>query len=167
MSTEWRLVARMRGGFVGGASGAVSIAAHAAAGGAVPGQSAAVLLLLASVAVGAVAAGTRLPVIAVLAAGQVVGHLALALEFGHMHVPSPAMVAAHIAAVGVAAFLITGAERGCRIALAALHRLVPRGYNAPPVRSRITPCVAHRPHTRRVLLPAAGLGTRGPPVVAA
>ena len=90
MSTEWRLVARMRGGFVGGASGAVSIAAHAAAGGAVPGQSAAVLLLLASVAVGAVAAGTRLPVIAVLAAGQVVGHLALALEFGHMHVPSPA-----------------------------------------------------------------------------
>lgn len=167
MSTERRLVAHLRGGFVGGTSGAVSIAAHAAGGGATPGQSSAVLLLLAAVAIGAVAAGTRLPVIAVLAAGQILGHIALAPEFEHMHAPSPAMVAAHLAAVGVAALLITGAERGCSIALAALHRLVPRAYNAPPVRSHVTPCVAHRPRSRRVLLPAAGLGTRGPPVVVA
>lgn len=157
----------MRGGFVGGTSGAVSIAAHAAAGGATPGQSSVVLLLMAAVAVGAVAVGTRLPVIVVLTVGQIIGHLVLALESGHMHVPSLTMVAAHIAAVGVAAVLILGAERGCDIALAALHRLVPRGYSAPPVRSRVTPWVVHRPHTRRVLLPAAGLGTRGPPAVVA
>ena len=166
MSTERRLVAHLRGGFVGGTSGAVSIAAHAAAGGAAPGQSSAVLLLLAAVAVGALAMGSRLPVIAVLAVGQVLGHVVLALGSEHMHMPSHAMVAAHVAAVGAGAFLITAAERGCRIALAAVHRLVPRRYNAPPVRSRVVPCVAHRPHARRVLLPAAGLGTRGPPVVA-
>ncbi|MFD6894236.1 hypothetical protein ACFWB0_06770 [Rhodococcus sp. NPDC060086] len=167
MSTERTLVAHTRGCFVGGTSGAVSIAAHAAGGGATPGQGSVALLLAAAVAVGATAAGTRLSAIAVLTVGQILGHIALVLESGHIHVPSLAMVAAHIAAVGVAAVLIIGAERGCSIALAALHRLVPRGYTAPPVRSRVTPWVEHRPRTRRVLLPAAGLGTRGPPALAA
>jgi hypothetical protein len=167
MSADRTLVAHVRAGFVGGSSAAVSIAAHAVAGGAAPGQSSVALLLAVASVVGVTAAGTRLPVIAVLTVGQILGHLALALESGHMHVPSPTMVAAHIAAVGVSAVLIIGAERGCSIALAALHRLVPRGYTVPPVRSRVTPWVAHRPRTRRVLLPAAGLGTRGPPAVVA
>ncbi|EME64437.1 hypothetical protein G352_12679 [Rhodococcus ruber BKS 20-38] len=164
MSAEEDVVARVRGAFVGGMSGAVSVAAHALAGGSVPGQVPAVLLLAAAVTVGLLAAGTRVPIVGVLAAGQVIGHGALSLDAGHLHVPGPGMLAAHAGAILVAALLVRGAEYGCRVGLAALVRAVPVSFAPAPVAVPTWTPVAHRPRLRRGLLVAAGLGTRGPPV---
>jgi len=164
MSAEKDFAARVRGAFVGGMSGAVSIAAHALAGGAAPGQASAVLLLAAAAAVGLLAAGTRLPIVGVLAAGQVVGHGVLSLDAGHVHVPGAGMLAAHTAAIVVAALLVRGAEHGCRVGLTAVRRAsVPPFAPAPVAVPGWTP-VAHHPRVRRGLLVAAGLGTRGPPL---
>lgn len=150
---------------MGGTSGAVSVAAHALGGGALPAQGPAVLLVAAAIAAGVLAAATRLPVVATLVAGQLLGHATLTLDAGHTHLPGAAMLAAHAAAVAVAAVLIRGAEHGCRVALGALRRLTPRPFVAAEIPAPVVRPVSYRPRTRRVLLPAAGLATRGPPAV--
>lgn len=156
------LVARVRGGLTGATSGAVSIAAHALGGGGTPSQSAVVLLLATTLAVGVVAAGTRIPVAAVLIAGQVLGHLVLALDAGHTHVPGPAMFAGHAAATAVAALLVAAAERGCRVVLAAVRRVSPAPFT--PVAAPAAVLVPPRPPVLHDLLRSTGIVPRGPPV---
>ncbi|MDX5311278.1 MAG: hypothetical protein LPK23_07925, partial [Rhodococcus sp. (in: high G+C Gram-positive bacteria)] len=102
--------------------------------------------------------------VGVLAAGQVVGHGALSLDAGHVHVPGPGMLAAHAGAIVVAALLVRCAEHGCRVGLAALARAVPMSFAPAPVAVPAWTPVVHRPRLRRGLLVAAGLCTRGPPV---
>ncbi|SQI33548.1 hypothetical membrane protein [Rhodococcus coprophilus] len=164
-----RLLARLRGGFAGGTSAAVSIAAHAIAGGGYPGENAITFLLAVVVVVGIAAGGTRLPVVVLLAGGQVLGHLALSLGDGvagsHLHVPEPSMLAAHALAIGIAAALVHGAERGCALALSALGRLVPRGWRSTQVRPAATMPVTYRPPVLRPQLATAGPTPRGPPLV--
>lgn len=165
MWTRRDLRAHLRGGVVGGTSGAVSIAAHAAGGGAAPGQSVVTVLLAAVVAIGALAAATRIPVGVILVIGQIAGHFVLSLDSGHLHVPGVAMLAAHASAVVVASWLIRAADRGYGLVCAAVDRLLPVFYRPAPVRVAPTRPVTRVPRVRRTLLPSAGLGTRGPPVV--
>ncbi|WP_420750977.1 hypothetical protein [Rhodococcus sp. O3] len=162
MSTAEVLVARLRGGLTGAVSGAVSIAAHALGGGGTPSQSAVALLIATTLAVGVVAAGTRLPVAAVLVAGQVLGHLVLSLDTGHLHVPGPAMIAGHAVAIAVAALLVAAAERGCRFVLASLRRVAPTQFT--PLRVPGAVLVAPRPPVLRGLRRSVGIVPRGPPV---
>ncbi|MCW4352544.1 hypothetical protein ONR57_04410 [Hoyosella sp. YIM 151337] len=166
-----RIAPQLRGLTVGGFTAAVSVAAHTAAGGALPPLSVFFLLALTCAAVGAVAAvprlGSRAGVGAVLAAGQLAGHGVLALGCAHTAAAahhSAGMLAAHIVAIGVAAALIHAAEHGftalgatitgiVRLLIAPLPvRLI------PPAMPRSTP-IGVGPG---VLCVARG-GTRGPP----
>jgi hypothetical protein len=162
MSTAEVLVARLRGGLAGATSGAVSIAAHALGGGGTPSQGAVALLIATTLGVGVTAAGTRLPVAAVLVAGQVLGHLMFSLDTGHAHVPGLAMLAGHAAATAVAALLLAAAERGCRVALAALRHVTPKLFT--PLRVFTAVPAAPRPPVLQGLLRSAGIVPRGPPV---
>ncbi|MFC9786658.1 hypothetical protein [Rhodococcus sp. NPDC127528] len=174
MSTRQTATARMRGGFVGSLSAAVSVAAHAMGGGSAPTESSVVLLVLGCAAVGAVVASARatrtVPVLAgALTLGQVVGHTALALGAVHHHGPqlSPGMVVMHALAVVVAAGLIRAGERGLALAVSALHRILPVLFAAFPVTTPVVVGVpAYRPRLARWLLVGARVGTRGPPLSA-
>ncbi len=163
--TDRILLARLRGGFVGATSGAVGIAAHALGGGGLPGQGTAVLLVAAAVVAGTIAASTRIPVVVILAAGQVLGHGTFTLGSGHAHAPSPAMIAAHVAAVGVAALLVSGAERGCRLAVSAVGRLVRNVLTVPAWQVPATVPVPERPDRLRAVVALVGRSVRGPPAV--
>ncbi|MEU2253636.1 hypothetical protein [Nocardia xishanensis] len=164
---------RLRGAFVGSASGAVSIAAHALGGGVIsPEQSSVALLIGACAAVGVLVGSLRtraglLQLMGLLAIGQGIGHTALALAPGHHHgahatVP---MLLAHLAAIPVGALLIRGAEAAVGRAASSVRRamrvlgalLVP----APPTVVLVTARDAAIP---RKLLLGSGIGTRGPPV---
>ncbi|MGW5150794.1 hypothetical protein [Rhodococcus koreensis] len=175
MNSRLDVVARVRGSAVGSVSGAVSIAAHGIAGGGMPPSDGAVVLLLAAcAAVGASVAAIRVAsrewlfVLSVLAAGQLIGHTTLALAADHAHglgLSTP-MIAAHLAAIAVAAVLVRSAERACLRALAALTRIVlavlaplqvdTGTWSATPV---------YRAKLSLWLLVAAGAGTRGPPAL--
>ncbi|WP_068154769.1 hypothetical protein [Rhodococcus phenolicus] len=170
-------LAQVRGGFVGAVSGAVSIAAHGMAGGGSPPGTGVVLLIAACVAIGAIvasvpaAAHRRRALVAALAAGQFVGHLTLTLVSeqisGHTHplAPSAPMLVAHVAAVGVSAVLVRGAERGCRAAIAAVTRIVLAVLSLPPAEAPLwisTP--VHRATLSPWLLAGATAGVRGPPL---
>lgn len=62
--------------------------------------------------------------VGVLAASQLLGHLALSIGTAHgLAAPSPTMIAAHCAALGVGLLLVDLGDRAVRHALAALHRL--------------------------------------------
>lgn len=173
MTSRLADVAQLRGAFVGGTSGAVSLAAHALGGGGMaPSQSAVVLLILACASVGAVVSSVdirRSPAIALvlmLAAGQAIGHTTLAIASDHQHglVPSLPMLAAHIAAVGVCAAAIRGAERGYVVAASTVATLVavllrPWAPQPPSVTAR----TRYRAKVVLRQLLTSGLGTRGPP----
>ncbi|WP_407441292.1 hypothetical protein [Rhodococcus sp. (in: high G+C Gram-positive bacteria)] len=165
MAADPQLLARMRGGFVGGTCGVVATVAHAVAEGAYPGTTALTVLLSVAVIAGAVAAGTRLAVVPLLLAGQVLGHIALSLGSGHFHLPGPGMLAAHLAAVLVASALIRGAERGSALALNAVRRIAAiHGLSSSlPVPAALP--VGYRPAMRRMQVFATGVSTRGPPLV--
>lgn len=156
------LVARMRGGFAGATSGAVSIAAHGLGGGGTPSQSTVALLIATTLALGVSAAGTRLPVGVILGTGQVLGHVVLTFDDGHTHVPGPAMILAHGVATVVAALLVVAAERGCRRALTALCRIA----STPPPRLVVPTVVPIPPRipVLRSIFRAAGIAPRAPPV---
>lgn len=167
-------VAQLRGAFVGGSSGALAIAAHAVGGGGTaPSQSAVALLILACACLGAVVASIdlrRSPAVALasmLAAGQALGHTALALAADHQHslTLSFPMLAAHVAAAGVCAIAIRGAERGYLLAastIAAVVAVLLRPWAPAPATARAR--TRYRADVvLRHLLPS-GLGTRGPPV---
>lgn len=162
----------MRGAFAGSISAAVSVAAHAAGGGMAPTESSVVLLVLGCAAVGAVSATTPADrhatwfLAASLALGQVIGHTALAVGAVNHHGSqlSPAMVAAHAVAVGVATVLILAGERGCTLAVSALSRVLPLLRPPLPVVTCAAVCVPTSPPTlARWLLVGSSIGTRGPP----
>ncbi|WP_067822541.1 hypothetical protein [Nocardia inohanensis] len=164
--------ARLRGAAVGAASGAVAILAHALGGGtAFPDSAALTLLFTACVLIGVVVASLRprhglLSLMGMLAAGQTIGHTALTMSPGHHHHHglTPVMLAAHLLAIPLGAFVIRAAEAGLRRALTSVRRFILHLFRAPqpPVR-----------HARRIrsddraraqqLLVTPGIARRGPP----
>lgn len=167
--------ARLRGAAVGASSGAVAILAHGLGGGAtLPGGSALALLFAACTLVGAVVATLRprygiAGTMALLAAGQSIGHAALSMSPGHHHHgSSPSMLLAHLIAIPVGALAIRAAEAGMRRAVTSVRRFIlalasiPRSP-AGPVRARAGD---DRAEVSRLLV-SPGIGRRGPPVPAA
>ncbi|MFG1796619.1 hypothetical protein [Nocardia sp. NPDC049149] len=166
-------VARVRGAFVGAASGAVSIAAHAVGGGVVaPGGSSISLLIAACAVVGVVVGGRRArhrvaDVMVLLAVGQAFGHVALTISPGHHHGShlTSVMLAAHLAAVPVGAVLIRGAEIAVARAVSAADRTV-RVLESGPAPGFVpnSPIPFGPLPAYRRLLFSSGSGLRGPPV---
>ncbi|MCP2296757.1 hypothetical protein APR11_003189 [Nocardia amikacinitolerans] len=164
--------ARLRGAFVGSASGAVGIAAHALGGGVVsPERPSLALLIGACAAVGVLVGSLRrragfVELMGLLAIGQAVGHTALTMSPGHHHGShaTAVMLAAHLAAIPVGALLIRSAEAALAKAASSVRDVVrvlgpaPAPASAPII--RIAPRAAACP--RRLLL-SSGIGTRGPP----
>ncbi|MCJ0902080.1 hypothetical protein [Rhodococcus sp. ARC_M6] len=169
-------VAQLRGAFVGGTSGAVSIAAHAIGGGGMaPSESAVALLLFACASVGAVVSSIdirRSPAIALalmLAAGQAIGHITLTIASEHPHGLHPTfpMLAAHIAAIGVCALLIRAAEHGYVVAastVAAIVAVLLRPATPEPASTSMRTRYRAKVVLRQLV--TSGTGTRGPPAIA-
>ncbi|MEV6430462.1 hypothetical protein [Nocardia sp. NPDC051463] len=170
--TPMETAARLRGAFVGSASGAVSIAAHTLAGGTVsPGRSALTLLLAACTLTGAVVASRRarygaVEVMTMLAIGQTVGHLALSISADHHHSTQPGgvMLMTHLIAILVGGLLIHGAERAVTGAASSAVRAVDVLGTGPlaPQAPALAVSVGAMPPPKRLLF-SSGIGTRGPP----
>ncbi len=148
----------------------MSIGAHALGGGPVSLTSASVVLLVAVCALtGTVTAGMRpglARLLPMLAVGQAIGHVALAIspEHCHAHLLTPPMLAAHALAIPVGALLIRGAEAALRRVYASVLRVLVAliaTVAAPRSHSLVTPAVP--PITLRRLLISSGIGRRGPP----
>ncbi|MGV9818724.1 hypothetical protein [Nocardia xishanensis] len=164
---------RLRGAFVGSASGTVSIAAHALGGGVIsPEQSSVALLIGACAAVGVLVGSLRtraglLQLMGLLAVGQGIGHTALTLSPGHHHGAhaTALMLLAHLAAIPMGALLIRGAEAAVGRAASSVRRAV-RVLGALPVPALPTVVLvtARDAAIPRKLLLGSGIGTRGPPV---
>ncbi|GGK91603.1 hypothetical protein [Nocardia jinanensis] len=171
MATPGPTCPRLRGVFAGAAAGVVSIAAHAFGGGALaPGTSTVALLLAGCAITGALATATRpgrgpMPLMALLALGQAIGHTALVTAPGHHHgaLSTATMLMAHLLAIPVGALLIHTAERAVRYAVSRLKRTLRRAgcREISFRRTVIVPAGEHRP--ARLLLLSSGPGTRGPP----
>lgn len=170
MSTS--AAAQARGCSAGAFTAALAVAAHGLGAGqmALPGGSSVLLLVLAGV-VGAFTAtcpraAQAVPLLGVLAAGQVLGHIALSIGAHHgtsqAAAPSSLMVAAHAAAVVVGAGLIRLGEH----LFAALSRTLAcrayRGGVIPAVAALVPERRADQPW-RRLQLIAASISHRGPP----
>ncbi|MBF6543134.1 hypothetical protein [Nocardia brasiliensis] len=165
-------MARVRGAFVGSASGAVSIAAHAVGGGTVSSTQSPIVLLIAACAGFGVLVGVRrnrygvAEIMVLLAIGQAVGHLALTVAPGHQHSAgmSSVMLGAHLAAIPFGAALIRGAELAVVRAVSAANRAV-RVLDAaatPPFELAYAIPLGSLTAPRR-LLRSSGFGRRGPP----
>lgn len=160
--------ARLRGVASGLLTATLAVAAHGYGGAEPPTGAAAVCLAILAATVGALTAtlprASETPVLlAVLASGQVAGHVLLGAS-GHAHAaPTVTMVAAHAVAVGVGAALIATGEHLCRAVSRAVRAVVRVGCRpvSPQVRR-----VAHRADQplRSALLLAASVSHRGPPV---
>lgn len=150
---------------MGGTSGVVATVAHALAAGRYPGTTALTVLLCVAVIAGVLAASTRVAIVPLLLVGQVLGHVALSLGSGHLHIPDAGMLVAHLAAVFAAAVLIRGAERGSAVALNAVRRAtsVPGPVPSPPTPAALP--VDPGPERRRTQVFPEGVSTRGPPLV--
>jgi hypothetical protein len=160
----------LRGIAAGLLTAALAFAAHGLAGGGLPSASGAALLAVLSATVGGVvvvtarARGTRV-LVALLGAGQLVGHLVLAVA-GHGHhssgMPLVPMLLAHIIAVAVGALLIAASGRLCAAVCTALRRFSrgPRQLAS----AAATPAVRGDQPMRALLLLAASISHRGPPV---
>ncbi|MFC3961739.1 hypothetical protein [Nocardia jiangsuensis] len=173
-------VARVRGAAAGALSACLSVAAHgwaaarAGVGLEVPGSTALVLLFAAAAVTGALIAGapalreSAAALVAALGVAQVLGHAGLGFESGHLHGGdlqlTPAMLAAHAAAVLVAALLVHGTGAACRAALGALARALPSRAPAPPVADRVLLPIAHRDRVVLRVFARQGLSSRGPPL---
>lgn len=170
MSAEPISAARLRGIAAGLLTATLAVAAHGAADSAAPSGTAVALLAVLAATVGGLtttvsrAADVRV-LIGLLATGQLVGHVMLAAA-GHSHgaavAPASAMLVAHALAVIAGAFLIAAGERLCR----SLSRIVKVAVRAvvPPVPAKSF-VVAEAVHPlRSVLLLAASMSHRGPPV---
>lgn len=164
--------ARWRGAATGLLTAALAVGAHSPAAGAAPTGSGLALLVLVSTTVGALAASTRRPpstrnVLVLLACAQVAGHLALATA-DHQHAAghlSAVMATAHAAAVAVGALLITAADRLWQ-RLCTTTRKFTKAPPRPPAARRAPVAVSDQP-LRRMLVLAASVSRRGPPVVVA
>jgi hypothetical protein len=166
--------ARLRGGFVGGTSAAVAVGAHGAGGATVPGAGSVVLALSVCAVIGAIATTARgvrgfVPLLALVGAGQVIGHCTLVFASGHAHGAhwSAAMVSAHVVAAVICAALICAAEGLCEAVVRRVRRIVVMVLDVtgddglyrpapPPLHHRLVP---------RLLVRSA-FGTRGPPASA-
>lgn len=135
----------------------------------VPSESALILLLVVSAAVGGAVTlmSTRVPTAAVLVLGQVLGHSVLSIASEHHHGLSltPMMLATHACASVVCAVLIRGAVLGYGHALSVLRRILPvlGAVLVVPDSSR-TPATRYRSNVVLRLLVCSGSGTRGPPL---
>jgi hypothetical protein len=148
---------------------ALSVGAHAFAGGPPSGAGIALVVVLAG-ALGAVAASAQRTrgapgLIALLAAGQVLGHLVFAAA-GHPHggaeaTPTPLMVGAHAAAVAAGAVLIAAGDRLCR-ALSTTVRALTAPSSCPPEPVLIE--TSSDQPLQSLLLVVASVSHRGPPV---
>ncbi|WP_433605959.1 hypothetical protein [Prescottella agglutinans] len=176
MNSRADAVAQLRGMFVGSLSGAISVAAHGLGGGnAAPSEEAIVLLVAAAAVVGAAVASLRsrcnplLLLVAVLAAGQGIGHVTLTLASDHAHglnLP-PQMIAAHAAATAVGAALVRAAEIALLGVIASVVHVVVVVLSTPPVPDvrRWTPTVVRRVDPTASRVARAAGGTRGPPAL--
>ncbi|WP_082962060.1 hypothetical protein [Mycobacterium sp. 852014-52144_SCH5372336] len=160
--------ARLRGAAAGLLTATLAVAAHGY-GGAEPLDGAAIVaLVIVAATVGTLtttlSAGSKTPVLlAILAWGQIAGHIVLGVS-GHIHAPQTAtMVGAHAVAVGVGAVLIAAGDRLCRVVTRAVRVAV--RVVCPPVAPPGRPIVrqAEQP-LRSALLLAASISHRGPPV---
>ncbi|CAN5401856.1 hypothetical protein BH10ACT9_BH10ACT9_23300 [soil metagenome] len=150
-------------------TGALAVAAHAVAGGGWPTGGAAVLLASVAAVVGLIASADRAAgtpnLVALLAAGQLAGHLSLAIA-GHLHdetsgLPTTLMLLTHAVAVLVGAALVSGCER----LGSALSRVVRRCVRlaCTPSDGRATAVRLDGHPWQHVLLIAASISHRGPP----
>lgn len=128
-----------------------------------------VLLVAVCTLIGAVAAAMRpgpARLLPMLAVGQAVGHVALAISPEHCHgrLLTLPMLAAHGLAVPVGTLLIRGAEAALRRLYACVLRVLVAliaTVLAPQSPSPRTPAAA--PIAPRRLLISSGIGRRGPP----
>jgi hypothetical protein len=162
---------QLRGAAAGVFTAVLCVAAHTFAGGAVPVGAVIAELMVLAVTVGGVAATLARAddirvLVSLLAAGQLLGHLLLAITHQHGAAPQAAGVAvliAHAAAVGVGAVLITAGTRLCtavaRIRRAAVHRPSLPACDATP-----GVVVGAEQPWRSALLLAASVSHRGPPL---
>lgn len=173
---------QVRGTCVGAVSGAVSVCAHGLGSGTMdamrsstPSAGSILLLTVACGVLGAIVADLQTPrrdwlfLCATLGAGQVLGHTMLALHSGHAHAPSfgTGMLAAHAGAVVVSAAVIRAVEFAYRIAMTVWERVrLLAGSPAPVLRHALTASVVREADARQMVL-TSGVGTRGPPLVAA
>jgi len=161
--------AATRGALVGSAAGAVSLAAHPLGGGAVHlSQSALVPLIGVCAAVGVVAGSRRgrvgrVELVALLAAGQAIGHLALTVGHPHSTHPTPAMLFAHLVAMLCAALLIRVAETGLLAAASSVRRAMAALIDAPRWEGAPIVIVGAGAATGAGQFLSGGVGTRGPP----
>ena len=163
---------QLRGLAAGSLTAALAAAAHGAAGGAIPSGATTAELGLLAVTIGALTAtivgGERIRVqLALLSAGQLLGHVLLG-TVGHHHgnatgPSAAAMVIAHLIAITCGAALIATAGYLCSALSRAVRAVEP---SAPqPVIATHTPAFrdADQP-LRSALLLAASMSHRGPPV---
>src|SRR5271166_1037238 len=178
--------ARWRGAATALMTSALAVGAHGVADGDPPSGAGVALLAVLAVTIGAVAAtggrsaaatgGTtvaaksgrapgRTILLAILASGQIIGHLVLAAA-GHHHgaawgAPAAPMIAAHAVAVVAGALLIAGADRLFRALSTAVRGVA--GLHHPLAAAATSPVVAgDQPHQAMLLL-AASVSHRGPP----
>ena len=155
-------------------SAVVTVGAHAAAGGRLPGGAALMLSALACAIVGAVLAGIRLEgrrvqllaVVGGLVAAQTLGHLMLTLAAGH-HAHdtlgvTPSMIAAHVAGALMLGVAINAVEYLYVVCTSVLCWLRVFALGAQRPAARLVRAVASDVVAQSVLL-RSGLGTRAPP----
>ncbi|MDV3123806.1 hypothetical protein M1247_02650 [Mycobacterium sp. 21AC1] len=164
--------APLRGTAVGLLTTALAIAAHGAAGGALPAGAVTAQLAVLAVTLGAVAATTAganraVVLCGLLGTGQVLAHGLLAAG-GHTHGadplrPSAAMLAAHLAAVTIGALLIAGGARLCTAVSRTVRAVATTRSPLPVATSQVRVRSADQP-LHSFLLLAASVSHRGPPV---
>lgn len=169
--------ARLRGGAVAALTVLLATAAHGAAAGAVPAGGAIGLLMVLAAGLGAmVTASPRargpVPLIGLLAAGQLAGHLVLGAGTAHQHPGHPGamsgalMFGGHVAAVLAGGILVAAAERFA----AALSRVVrncsPNPFHRIEIPGTTVLPAAEHPLLRSLLV-AASISHRGPPALPA
>lgn len=138
-----------------------------------PGHTTLALLFAASAIIGALVAGiaplrnTSTGLVAVLVAGQLLGHVTMGWNSGHLHHGdaqlTPAMMTAHVVAAVCAAILIRGAEAGYRVGGAVLSRVLPLCYRAPAIAGPAPLRLTHRDRVILRVFAAESLRTRAPP----
>jgi hypothetical protein len=165
------LTARWRGLATAALTAALTIAAHAAAGGTTPSGAGVALVGVVSITLGALATAIRWAaswpgLLALLASGQVVGHVLVGASHQHSAMAghsTVAMTAAHVAAVFVGAALIAAAGRlGAALSHAVRSAIAPR--RVPVVSAPARTFDGGDQPLRSSLLLAASVSHRGPPV---
>ncbi|MGV0837657.1 hypothetical protein [Mycolicibacterium thermoresistibile] len=162
--------APLRGTAAGLLTAALAVAAHGSAGGAIPAGAVSAHLVVLAATVGALTAGLRAAaspwvLIALLSAGQLLGHLLFSAA-GHTHGPPaalPAMVFAHTVAVVAGAVLIAAVDRLGNALSKAVRAIRPVRVRPVAPRAPTTP-VRSADQPLRALMLAASVARRGPPV---